>query len=684
MEQQDINFIATPFSQEASKQNRVAKSNSQSGHQSEMATFRPIDKAVMDFLSRQFPHAKEEHLLVAGLLSALLAEGHLCLPQAEFMAYAQHYQESQSITTDALKDNPLLSHQGLTPIIEENGKLYLYRYWDLEKSIAQQIKSRLEQNQPTFNPAILQPILERLFPLEDSQALPYGMSHWQKIATALVGRHRFGIITGGPGTGKTTTVVKLLALHLLYQKEKSQQGNSPPQPLKIELAAPTGKAAARLSEAISRALEHLKYLGIEEEIINALPQTAKTIHRLLKTKRGSRHFDHNDANPLPADLVVIDEASMIDVDIMAALLRAVSPQATLILVGDKDQLSSVEAGAIMHELCAHADLIAYSDETLAFLKACAITIKEPLDKDEDFPSFSPLREATVKLRHSWRAENKEIIEVAHRVNQQNFLEVEQLFTQAPTILKRHQIAELDRSASSSPIPTKHFTELLLTLADYQEYLSALFRLVASSSHATPIEKIAKEALITLAHLQVLTPLREGPYGVKALNQLIRTSIIQHFKPHFIYSKTSNSSFFVGEPILITHNLYELGVMNGDIGIVLNHPQFGLRIAFSVSKARKEEIIFLLPEQLEGYYQGAYALTVHQSQGSEYDHVFLLLPSQFSPLLTKELLYTAITRAKKSFTLIETAHPQVSLLKRIVETRAQRFSGLDELLAKINN
>lgn len=676
MEQQDIKFTARP--------NFPAK----------IATFRPIDKAVMDFLGRQFPQAKDEHLLVAGLLSTLLAEGHLCLPQAKFITFAQQYEETQTLTTHALKNNPLLSHKGLTPIIEEDGKLYLYRYWNLEQSIAQHTKARLSDDKLAFDPAILQPLLERLFPLEDSQALPYGMSHWQKIATALVGRKRFGIITGGPGTGKTTTVVKLLALHLLYQKklfqkecpkkEKSQHENVTHRPLKIELAAPTGKAAARLSEAMNGALAHLKNLGIEEEIINALPHTAKTIHRLLKTKKGSRHFYHNEANSLQADLVVIDEASMIDVDLMDALLRAVSPQTTLILVGDKDQLASVEAGAIMHELCAHADLIAYSDKTLAFLEACAIPIKEPLNKEEDSPAFSPLKEATVKLRHSWRAENKEIIDLANQVNQQDFREVERLFSQAPTILKRYKISELGRNIPLPSEPTNHLTKVLLTLTDYKESLEALFKLITLSSHSLPIETIAKEALITLARLQVLTPLREGPYGVNALNQLIRASIIQHFKPRFIYSKTPPHSLFLGEPILVTHNLYELGVMNGDIGIVLNHPRFGLRLAFSVSKAQKEEIIFLLPEQIEGYYQGAYALTVHQSQGSEYDHVFLLLPSQFSPLLTKELLYTAITRAKKSFTLIETARQQDFLLKKIIETKTERFSGLNDLLTKFKN
>lgn len=602
---------------------------------------RPVDSALADFLGRQFPDATAAQCQLAALVSRQLGDGHLCLPIKLLDKHATRHGLLRADRTELLENNPLLAADGSRPLVMDRDSVYLHRYWQLETDIAASIRQRCAR-EVLSGPDLAQP-LSRLFPKKEEHAL-HGATNWQKLACALAGRSRFGIITGGPGTGKTTTVVKLLALHqMLAQKEGRR--------LTIRLAAPTGKAAARLSESISGAFDRLRLAGLDDALIGAIPHEAITLHRLLGSQRDSRHFRHNARQPLMADLVVVDEASMIDIDMMAALLDALPDDCTLVLVGDKDQLESVEAGAIMGDLCRDADEVAYSADTLAFLEQAGCEIREK----PSVHSAPLLSQHTVKLRKSWRAADAEhILELATAVNNQRVDKANALFDGQG--LKRRGMAGSDRVAAE--------------LFDGPSGLAALLKLIdqnrpAEQADSADIDRWAQLALNHLKHQQLLSPLRSGPAGVEALNARIRRQVISRG----LATERPDHPFFEGEPLLVTKNLYEPGVMNGDMGLVLDHPVHGLRVAFDDGL---NGVRWILPELLEAFVQGGYAITVHQSQGSEYRRVILLLPDRFSPVLSKELVYTAITRASRQFVLLE-MNPDV--FSAAVKHRSPRYSNL---------
>ncbi|MFY9178911.1 MAG: exodeoxyribonuclease V subunit alpha [Venatoribacter sp.] len=588
----------------------------------EQPALRAIDQALVDFLQRQFPQATTKQCQLAGLISAQLADGHLCLPIEE-LSHNQH---------ELLSHNPLLSDNGSTPLVIDQGALYLQRYWQLESEISQQINQRLAQRSAANTN--IKAYLDVLFSAEEEQALN-GETNWQKIACALAARQHFGLITGGPGTGKTTTVVKLLALHQLIAQSQNQS-------LTIRLAAPTGKAAARLADSISGALARLKNLGVEQAIIDAIPGEAITLHRLLGSQPHTRHYRHNQNNPISADLVVVDEASMIDIDMMSALLKALPSSCVLVLVGDKDQLESVEAGAIMGDLCKQADAIAYQPETLEFLQQAGCN----LDNSTNTKNGSALAQATVKLRKSWRAQNApHILALADAINRSNQTGANQCFTLYPApALVRANLAELDQDSWIE----QHLIKGETGLANLSEKIKNQRPTPDASAEA--FCNWASAALKHLSKQQLLSPLRQGPAGVTALNARIKQCLQQH---RHLDTTHHENSFVEGEPVLVTENRYDLGVMNGDLGLTLNHPKLGLRVAFADPREKSgSPIRWVLPEHLIDFSQGGYAITVHQSQGSEYENVLLYLPEQDTPVLGKELLYTAVTRASKYFTLLE--------------------------------
>lgn len=601
----------------------------------EKPELRPVDLALIALMQRQFTHATKAQTELAGLISHQLASGNLCLPLNELETQANTLGICQAGMTELVEQNPLVSTNGSTPLVRDQDALFLHRYWQLEVNISTHITQRLAQ--PTAADSNIKPFLDTLFTAQDEAELN-GETNWQKVACALAGRQRFGIITGGPGTGKTTTVVKLLALHQLI----AQANNSA---LTIRLAAPTGKAAARLAESIANAFERLKKAGVEQSIIDTLPAEAITLHRLLGTQPHTRHYRHNAKNPIQADLVVVDEASMIDIDMMEALLNALPEHCALVLVGDKDQLESVEAGAIMGDLCQNAGLLTYTSNTLSFLQQAGCTLTNNLPANEQ---GSALAQATVQLKKSWRAQNaKHILDLAAAINDKQPKAANDVFNHcAPNQLLRTQHTE--HNAPTDWIKTH--------LIDGERGLATLIKNI---HHNRPDESAgddaivdwAKNALKQLGKQQLLSPLRQGPAGVIALNQIIKKALQQH---KLLDTPAYNSLPFVeGEPVLVTQNRYDLGVMNGDLGLALKHPALGLRIAFEdKNKKSGSAIRWILPEHLIDYSQGGFAITVHQSQGSEYENVLLYLPDHHNPVISKELLYTAVTRASQQFVLLE--------------------------------
>ena len=554
---------------------------------------------------------------------------------AEFSALSAYNLEQWQA---ALNNSGLVgSGQGNTPLVLEGNRLYLRRYWQYQQILDQAIQQRLQPIR-TDLPAGLQTQLQNLFASKSPEN-----PDWQKIACLLALRARFAIITGGPGTGKTTTLTKLLALLLKLANDESNNTRK----LVILLAAPTGKAAARVSESISKALEKL---AVPDDLKQCIPKKASTLHRLLGSRHDSRHYVHHRNNPLVADIVIVDEASMIDLEMMASLLDALPESAQLILLGDKDQLASVEAGSVMGDLCHGGENQAYDEQTRAWIRPY---IDEALN--EPAAVGSAINQQTVMLRYSHRfGEHSGIGQLAKAVNQGNA-------EQAQAILKdtaRYQ--DLSRILLTHPADN-HLKQLVLAntgVADngkpnarqgYGYYLDVIQRKrPTDSSH---YNHWAKQVLDAFDTFQVLCALRRGAWGVEGLNQRME---------QWLFPKQKPALWYEGRPVMITRNDYNLGLMNGDVGITLKDSTGKLRVAFPSEDSRDDvKIIWISPMRLPDVV-AAYAITVHKSQGSEFNHLALILPETRSPVLTRELVYTAITRAKENFTLLESHADVLSL------------------------
>ncbi len=345
---------------------------------SENGWLRPLDRAFTDFLKAHQPDAPDLVLFAAALASHQLGRGHVCLDLRAVLAdpddaltlppeggmgepltsNPSRILDGVSIQTwaRALRDSALVAPgAGNTPLVYDDGRLYLRRYWQYTQRVARLILDRLADEIPV--PDNLAERLDQLYtPLRGPRERTKKEVHWQSVAAAIAARSAFSVISGGPGTGKTTTVVHLLGL---LQELALTRGEK----LRIRLAAPTGKAAARLTESIGRALG-----ALPEKLRGAMPAEASTLHRLLGSRPDTRRFAFNAQHPLHLDLLVVDEASMIDLEMMAALLEALPAKARLILLGDKDQLASVEAGSVLGDMCRHADPSGYLTKTIAWIK----------------------------------------------------------------------------------------------------------------------------------------------------------------------------------------------------------------------------------------------------------------------------------------------------------------------------
>ena len=508
----------------------------------------------------------------------------------------------------------------LAPLMFIENKLYFQRMWLDEGFVAQYFN----QTQLDITTNIdLKQILNQLF-IYDSASID-----WQKIAVAIALTRKVAIISGGPGTGKTTTVAKILAGIVL---------NNPTT--RIVSAAPTGKAASRLTESLGRAIEQLSFesLNIKTEAV--------TLHRLLGAKTDNRSFSYNKHNQLHIDVLVIDEASMVDLNMMARIIEALPASARLILLGDKDQLSSVEAGAVFGDLC---DFISngYSQlraHELSRLTGYTIPIA-------DQPTMA-ITDSICLLKKSYRFnESSGIGLLANAVKEGQYLNVKKLL--ADNTLQDISYYELLSNQTYQAV-------LNDCVEHYKNYLNAINR---SNDIATVLTKFTQ--------CRLLCALREGKFGVEGLNKQIELLLAKHK----LIRLNHRNQWYIGRPIMILRNSTSLGLYNGDIGITLTaeHDSSKLRVYFPFSDGTiKGFSPYRLPE-----HETAYAMTIHKSQGSEFDHVNIILPTEFSPLLNRSLLYTAITRAKKAVSIFADA----KILERVVKSQIHRESGLVEQIKK---
>ncbi|MFZ3152545.1 exodeoxyribonuclease V subunit alpha [Pseudomonas sp.] len=578
----------------------------------------PLERALVASLQRLDPQASPLVLASAALLCTALDQGDVCLPLARLAGRRPWPDHPFSLPALSewqaqLQASALVGGDGdFTPLILDHGRLYLARYQAYERQLAEQLLVRAA-NLPVVDETQLSESLSRLFAFNQQQP------DWQRLAAAQAVRRKLAVISGGPGTGKTTTVVRLLAA-LLEQPGCEQ--------LAIGLAAPTGKAAARMAEAIRTAKTELP---VSEAIKAALPDEARTLHRLLGSRGDSPQVRHHAANPLALDVLVVDEASMVDLALMAKLLDALPASARLILLGDKDQLCAVEAGAVFAELCEGRGFDTQAASELQRITGQQVPVNDPT---------SQLGDAVVLLTHSHRfAGDSGIGELARRINGGD----------VAGTLSLLKDARKDLAWNAAPTPTDLLDRLDRGYAPY----------LAASQTGDPAATFA-----AFNTFRALTAQREGAWGVAGINEALEARIKRRSQV------ASRERWYVGRPIMVRQNDYALGLFNGDIGICL-HSEYGLRVFFEGEDGYRPFAPARLPS-----HDSAFAMTVHKSQGSEFSEVLLALPEQPSPLLTRSLFYTGITRAKHKVE-IWALPPR---LGEAVATRADRAAGLAERLA----
>jgi exodeoxyribonuclease V alpha subunit len=503
------------------------------------------------------------------------------------------------------------------PLRLVSGLLYLDRYWQQEDLVRKEFDARVAAAAPDVDPAVLGPALLRLFPGSGPDR--------QRLAAASVATRQVTVLAGGPGTGKTTTVARLLALlHAL-----------PGPPPRIALAAPTGKAAARLQEAVRA--ETSKLDGPERDRLAALPAT--TVHRLLGWRAGSAsRFRFDRTNRLPYDVVVIDETSMVSLTLMSRLLEALRPQTRLVLVGDPDQLASVEAGAVL------GDLVARPGSAAPPAALLTLAGDDVPTAPEDVAAFAG---GVVRL------------ETVHRFG-------EQIGALAAAIRGGH--ADDALAVLRSGLPDVEFVEsdpataAPASIATLQADAVAAGRTLADAAIAGRVG----EALEAQTLHRLLCAHRQGPYGV------VRWSIeVQRWLGAPVPAGAGSGQWYPGQPLLVTRNDPELRLSNGDTGVIVTAPDSDRVVAaFGPGSAP----LLLSPARLPEV-QTVYAMTVHRGQGSQFGTVSLILPPPESPLLTRELFYTAVTRAVSRIRVIGTA----DAVRAAVGRRIRRASGLQRVL-----
>ena len=592
-----------------------------------------IDRHFADFLSRESGGFTPDIMIVISLASNAVANGNICL-DLEQIAGREILVNAEEIRVPpldellaSLRDAPVVGAPGdFRPLVlDRAGRLYLHRYWKYEQDLARLIVDKTKYQYAAPDEKLLADGIHRLFP---DQA-EYGID-WQRVAALAALRKGFCVISGGPGTGKSSTVVKILALLLEQAADK---------PLRIALAAPTGKAAARLRESVSRMKDKL---DCADTVTERIPHEVSTIHRLLGPIAGSVRFRYSALNPLPYDVVIIDEASMIPLPLMAKLATALKQDTRLILLGDRDQLASVEAGAVLGDICGTVSREPFTQEFDDLLSRLGCERVPVVSSEQIIP---PLVDSVVFLKKNYRFPVESGIgALATAVNSGNGAEALALF-------KSDTCADLCWRDLPRPEGLKRaLTETVV--GSYRSFLAA---------------ETVEEALHRFDSFRILSPLRQGPYGVAAINALVEEILGEH---RLI---DSSSRWYKGRPVLVTVNDYSLKLFNGDVGIVFPDPEAGgnLRAYFQLPDGGVRKVS---PVRLPAH-ETVYAMTVHKSQGSEFDSVLMILPAHDSEVLTRELVYTGITRAKSGVEL----WGDETIFVPAVSRRVERKSGLKDAL-----
>ncbi len=596
-------------------------------------------QAIDYYLSRQILQSlncPQDELLLHSIIavSEALRNGHTCL-KLSAQSDTPYWQNISELPDESrsgysfpdieswhqhLKKLPIAADDN-QPLVYEQQRLYLRRYWQFEQELSNAIRSLITKtSMPDMSQA--KGIIAQLFPQSTKSELP----DWQKIAVANALIHPFSIIAGGPGTGKTFTVTKILAAL------QSLSDNS----LKIAMIAPTGKAAQRLNESIQKAKSVLHSSQLcSEATLQSIPDSASTLHRLLGVIPGSHDFRHNQSRPLVYDVVLVDEISMIDLPLMTRLLRAVKEGCRIIMLGDADQLPSVAAGSVLADL-APRQPPGYSP-----------VVSQQLSKLTGF-SIPLIEDDMLALDHLC------VLQKSHRFDGKG--EIGRL---AGKVIagKTQQSWDLLQQGTEQIELVKDTAFKLWLEHMVQQYYVPLF---ANSMEQSPLS--ISQAFKQLSLFRFLLATRLGEQGVSAVNELIE----QYLRSNGCINTASD--FYPGRPIMVTENHYTIGLYNGDTGLLWPNEQGKLQAAFPDNDTVRWLSLGRLPKV-----ETVYAMTIHKTQGSEFSHVGLIMPEQDCQILSRELLYTGITRASNKLSV----WAGEAVWKTAVRRKVQRYSGLRE-------
>ncbi|MFZ7095136.1 exodeoxyribonuclease V subunit alpha [Luteimonas dalianensis] len=584
---------------------------------------RTLDHALAESLRRLDPDTPDAVLAAAALASLAVAEGHAGFDPAEPQrlieapidwptpdAWRQALESSRWVACPQAGD---AESPADAPLVFEHGLVYLRRYREYERRLAEGLRrigsatphvaAEAGEAGPAQVPDHLADLFARLFPEAASG------EDMQSRAAAAALHHSLLLVTGGPGTGKTTTITRMLVLLAAQAREA---GAAPPR---IALAAPTGRAAERMAESVRHAVQALPALGVDEALCVQLPTAGTTLHRLLGTIPDSPTFRHHADNPLPFDVVVVDEASMIDLPLMAKLVDAVPDGARLVLLGDPDQLPSVEAGDVL----------------AGILRAA--------EASRDSGNF-PARHIHLTRGYRQSAE-LDLAPLAAAVREGDA-------ESAISLLRSGTLSGVRfHEGDADPLRT------------HRDHLLAHWQSLAEVDDPT-------EALARVNSLRILTAVQEGPQGARSLNARVEEMLVDAKDGTARAAK--GDRYFHGRLLLITENSYRYGLFNGDVGICLQDGRGAVMAWFAGEESPRP----FHPATLPGH-EGAFATTVHKSQGSEFDKVWLVLPGRLNRVMSRELIYTGITRGRVQLHVAASKDPLMRALGRTTqrESRLER-------------
>ena len=605
---------------------------------------RPVDVSLARMLGRRGNERNPSVLLAAALVSRAAATGDVCVlieglagstvtGPAEDPGKVVYPAHAEWMA--ALHGSEIVSDDGRNPLVlDAGGRLFLQRNWHYEQVVAAEIRARARAADDPCDIGAVMRAVHGLFPA-DPPATPYGGPGAsplgaQALAAVLVALRPMAVITGGPGTGKTTGLAKIVALLAELRAD---------QPLRLGLAAPTGKGANRMQSALRDGLDAL---NVSSKVRATLPREALTLHRLLGARRGQDGFSYGRKRPLPLDVLFVDEASMIDLRVMSHLLEAMPPEGKLVLLGDPDQLASVETGAVLGEVCRASTGFSHRLARKIYQES---GISVPLT-DQHAPALPDLH-LVLDKRYRFGATDA-LGQLADAVREGEVRQALTLLRSAETVRLRPLGGRDGDSVRAG------------ALAGYAVYLEQVGRDYSPSC-----------ALSALGTFQLLSPFRYGPFGTEHLNALVEGAM----------GGARTDGIYSGRPIMVVRNDYDAGLFNGDVGVLLpSGPSGSLHAHFPLGlraePATRPLSVARLPEC-----EPAFALTVHKSQGSEFDQVMLVLPERerfgAEAPITRELLYTAITRACERVEIWGTE----AAVARAIATPARRASGLAAALGQ---